>query len=116
MGISAVSVDNAKANLRAEIKDWNFDRVAQEADAAWNDELGKIKVETPNLDDKTIFYTGLYHTMIAPSVFSDVNGQYRGSDGKIYQGDFVNYTTPFTLGHLSGCSSFDDDYSSRKAT
>lgn len=93
VGISAVSVDNAKANLRAEIKDWNFDRVAQEADAAWNDELGKIKVETPNLDDKTIFYTGLYHTMIAPSVFSDVNGQYRGSDGKIYQGDFVNYTT-----------------------
>ncbi len=93
VGISAVSVDNAKANLRAEIKDWNFDRVAQEADAAWNDELGKIKVETSNLDDKTIFYTGLYHTMIAPSVFSDVNGQYRGSDGKIYQGDFVNYTT-----------------------
>ncbi|KGI22978.1 GH92 family glycosyl hydrolase [Hoylesella timonensis] len=93
VGISAVSVDNAKANLRAEIKDWNFDRVAQEADAAWNDELGKIKVETPNLDDKTIFYTGLYHTMITPSVFSDVNGQYRGSDGKIYQGDFVNYTT-----------------------
>lgn len=93
VGISAVSVDNAKANLRAEIKDWNFDRVAQEADAAWNDELGKIKVETPNLDDKTIFYTGLYHTMIAPSVFSDVNGQYRGSDGKIYQGNFVNYTT-----------------------
>lgn len=93
VGISAVSVDNAKANLKAEIKDWNFDRVAQEADAAWNDELGKIKVETPNLDDKTIFYTGLYHTMTAPSVFSDVNGQYRGSDGKIYQGDFVNYTT-----------------------
>lgn len=93
VGISAVSVDNAKANLKAEIKDWNFDRVAQEADAAWNDELGKIKVETPNLDDKTIFYTGLYHTMITPSVFSDVNGQYRGSDGKIYQGDFVNYTT-----------------------
>ena len=93
VGISAVSVDNAKANLKAEIKDWNFDRVAQEADAAWNDELGKIKVETPNLDDKTIFYTSLYHTVIAPSVFSDVNGQYRGSDGKIYQGDFVNYTT-----------------------
>lgn len=93
VGISAVSVDNAKANLEAEIKDWNFDRVAQKADAAWNDELGKIKVETLNLDDKTIFYTGLYHTMTAPSVFSDVNGQYRGSDGKIYQGDFVNYTT-----------------------
>lgn len=93
VGISAVSVDNAKANLEAEIKDWNFDRVAQKADAAWNDELGKIKVETLNLDDKTIFYTGLYHTMITPSVFSDVNGQYRGSDGKIYQGDFVNYTT-----------------------
>lgn len=93
VGISAVSVDNAKANLRAEIKDWNFDRVAQEADAAWNDELGKIKVETSNLDDKTIFYTGLYHTMTAPSVFSDVNGQYRGSDRKIHQGDFVNYTT-----------------------
>lgn len=93
VGISAVSVDNAKANLRAEIKDWDFDRVVDNADAAWNKELGKIKVETADLNDKTIFYTALFHTMTAPSVFSDVNGEYLGSDGKIHKGNFTNYTT-----------------------
>lgn len=93
VGISAVSIDNARENLRAEIKGWDFDQVAADADAAWNEELGKIKVETSNLDEKTIFYTALFHTMTAPSVFSDVNGEYRGSDGKTHKGDFINYTT-----------------------
>ncbi len=93
VGISAVSIENAKANLRAEIPGWNFDEVAAAADRSWNEELGKIKVQTSDIDAKTIFYTSLFHTMTAPSVFSDVNGEYRGADGKTYQGDFTNYTT-----------------------
>jgi len=92
-GMSAVSVENAKANLRAEIPDWNFNGVVRAADKAWNDELGKINITTNDRTLRRIFYTALYHSMIAPSVFSDVNGEYRGSDGKNHKGNWTNYTT-----------------------
>ena len=91
--LSAASVEDARANLKAEIPGWNFKEVAAAADKAWNDELGKISVDTADDDVRTIFYTALYHTMTAPSVFSDVTGSYRGADGKVHQGDFTNYTT-----------------------
>ena len=93
VGLSAVSIENAIENLAAENPDWNFNDVARDAWKAWNDELSKISITTDNDDDRTIFYTALYHTMVAPSVFNDVNGQYRGADGKVHQGDFTNYTT-----------------------
>lgn len=93
VGLSAVSVENAKENLKAEIPAWEFDTTVAEADKAWNEALAKIKVETSNETDKRIFYTAMYHSMIAPSVFSDVNGDYRGSDGNIHKGDFTNLTT-----------------------
>ena len=92
-GLSAVSIENAIANLQAENPDWDFDAIAKRADDAWCDELGKIKISTYRPDDATVFYTALYHTMVAPSVFCDVNGQYRGADGTVHQGDFTNYTT-----------------------
>ncbi len=91
--LSAASVEDAKANLKAEIPGWNFKEVVAAADKAWNDELGKIAVDTDDAEVRTIFYTALYHTMTAPSVFSDVTGSYRGADGKVYKGDFTNYTT-----------------------
>lgn len=93
VGLSAVSIDNAKLNLQAEIPGWDFRQVVAEADAAWNRELSKAKIETQDSVARRIFYTAMYHTMTAPSVFSDVNGEYRGADGKIHQGDFTNYTT-----------------------
>lgn len=93
VGLSAVSVENAKENLKTEIPGWDFNRVVADAKQAWNDELSKIMIATDDAEAKTIFYTALYHSMIAPSVFSDVNGEYRGSDGKVYKGDFTNYTT-----------------------
>lgn len=93
VALSAVSVDGAKANMRAEAPGWDFGQVVSNAKAAWNDELGRIEVSTPTDSDKVIFYTSLYHTMVAPSVFSDVNGQYRGADGKVHSGDFTDYTT-----------------------
>lgn len=93
VGLSAVSVENAKLNLEAEVGARPFNEVADEAKLLWNKELEKIQVSMDDDVAKRIFYTAFYHTMIAPSVFCDVNGDYRGSDGKIYRkADFVNYT------------------------
>ncbi|MCH4242156.1 MAG: GH92 family glycosyl hydrolase [Prevotella sp.] len=93
VGISAVSEENARENIEAEIPDWDFNSTVEAADKTWNEELSKIAIKTNDRRARCIFYTSLYHTMIAPSVFCDVNGDYRGADGKIHQGDFTNYTT-----------------------
>lgn len=93
VGISAVSVENARENLQQELPGWNFASVVAKANANWNRELSKIAIKTQDERAKRIFYTALYHTMIAPSVFSDVNGEYRGADGKTHKGDFTDYTT-----------------------
>ena len=93
VGISAVSVENARENLQQELPGWDFASVVAKANADWNRELSKIAIKTQDERAKRIFYTALYHTMIAPSVFSDVNGEYRGADGKTHKGDFTDYTT-----------------------
>ena len=93
VGISSVSIENARKNLHQESPNWNFNTVVADAQTAWNKELGKIDIQTNNATDKRIFYTSLYHTMTAPSVFNDLNGEYRGADGKTYHGDFTPYTT-----------------------
>ena len=93
VGLSAVSIKNAWENLQQENSGWNFNQVAKEANAAWERELKKIKIYTRDEEQKKVFYTSLYHTMVAPSVFNDVNGDYRGSDGEVHHGDFTNYTT-----------------------
>lgn len=94
VALSPVSIDGAKINMQAELSGWDFNKTVSDADKSWNDELGKIVVETDENSYKRVFYTALYHTMIAPSVFCDVNGGYRGSDSIIYHDTtFVNYTT-----------------------
>ena len=93
IGLSPVSTDNALLNLHAEMTTWDFAQVAAAAQKAWEEQLGKIRVSSTDERAKRIFYTALYHTMVAPSVFSDVNGDYRGSDGEVHHGDFINYTT-----------------------
>jgi predicted alpha-1,2-mannosidase len=93
MGVSPVSSENALANIEAEIPHWNFDKIVKDADDKWNNELSKIKIETTDLSKKRIFYTAMYHTMIAPNLFNDSNGQYRGTDKKVYENQgFTNYT------------------------
>ncbi|RIA09301.1 putative alpha-1,2-mannosidase [Flavobacteriaceae bacterium MAR_2010_72] len=93
MGVSPVSSKNALENIEAEIPHWNFDQIVEIADDKWNKELAKITIETPDLSKKKIFYTAMYHTMIAPNLFSDSNGQYRGTDKKVYDDPgFTNYT------------------------
>ena len=92
-GLSAVSIENAIGNLMSENPGWDFNSVCSQANEAWNEELGKVTINTDNADDRTVFYTALYHTMVAPSVFSDVCGEYRGADGEVHECYFTNYTT-----------------------
>jgi predicted alpha-1,2-mannosidase len=84
-GISFVSMEGAEGNLKAEIGDWDFDAVHQRAVDQWNQALRKIEVTGGIEEDRKIFYTALYHTMIDPRVFADVDGSFVGGDGKIYQ-------------------------------
>lgn len=94
VALSPVSIKNAKLNMEAELSGWNFDQTVKDATKLWNEELDKIRIKTNDEHVKTIFYTALYHTMIAPSTFQDVNGDYRGADGKTYENaDFKNYAT-----------------------
>lgn len=93
VGLSPVSYQNALANIQAELPGWDFEQTVAKADQKWNRELEKVKIEA-DPETKTKFYTAMYHTMIAPSVFNDVNGDYRGTDKKVYsKAPFTNYTT-----------------------
>ncbi len=83
-GISFVSIEGAKNNLETEIKDWNFDAVKQQAFDSWNKALGKMTITGGTEEEKKVFYTALYHTMIDPRNFSDVDGKYIGGDGKVH--------------------------------
>jgi predicted alpha-1,2-mannosidase len=94
VGISPVSMQNALLNIQREIPHWNFDRVVSEADQTWNKALNTVQVSADNESRLRTFYTALYHTMIAPSIFNDVNGDYRGTDKKVYNDtSFTNLTT-----------------------
>lgn len=97
VGISPVSIEGARKNLEAEQSGFDFERVYREALNAWNQELGKIKVTGSNTDHKTIFYTALYHSMIAPNIYQDVDGRYLGRDRKIHRANDMGYYTVFSL-------------------
>ncbi|MBL0050370.1 MAG: GH92 family glycosyl hydrolase [Bacteroidetes bacterium] len=96
VGISSVSCDGALKNLQAENQKWNFDDVAKNARQAWNKELSKIQIEAV---PKTmqLFYTSLFHCMIAPNIYSDIDGQYRGRDDKIHSTNSYTRYTVFSL-------------------
>jgi len=97
VGISTVSMEGARKNLQSEIPDWNFERVRNEAAAAWNAELGKIEVTGKETDKLKIFYTALYHTMIQPNLNMDVDSMYRGRDNKIHKAKDFTYYSVFSL-------------------
>jgi putative alpha-1,2-mannosidase len=83
-GISGVDVAGASRNLAAEVPGWDFDGARKATHAAWRRELGRIRVRSDDRKYLEIFYTGLYHMMVAPNLFDDVDGRYRGMDGKIH--------------------------------
>ena len=92
--ISGVSMEGALKNLRAEASHWDFDRYHLAAVASWNKELGKLRAVGNNTDDLTNFYTAFYHSMLAPTIYSDVDGGYYGPDKQTHQTDgWVNYST-----------------------
>ncbi|MGY8909546.1 MAG: GH92 family glycosyl hydrolase, partial [Flavobacteriales bacterium] len=91
--LSPVSSDGAMKNLEAEIPHWDFNKTKEETQEKWNKELSKIEVETIVESQKETFYTALYHTMLSPILYEDVDGKYRGLDQNIHESKgFTNYT------------------------
>lgn len=91
--ISGVSTKGAIENLNSEIPGWNFDKTKQQARTKWNNELSKIIIDADE-DRKINFYTSMYHACLSPTIYSDVNGDYRGLDQNIYNSKtFTNYST-----------------------
>ena len=97
VGISPVSAENAMLNIKTEIPGWDFNKVVAAADKAWNTQLEKITIKADSLSQLKKFYTAFYHTMIAPSVFNDVNGEYWGTDKKVHKNAGFNNVTTFSL-------------------
>ncbi len=91
--LSPVSSAGAMKNMEVEIPHWNFNKTKEETQRKWNHELNKIDVETIEESQKETFYTALYHTMLSPILYEDVDGQYRGLDQNIHTSEgFTNYT------------------------
>ncbi|WP_455591398.1 GH92 family glycosyl hydrolase [Bacteroides sp.] len=92
--ISGVSMEGAAKNLQAEVPDNDFDKYRNAARDNWNRQLSKIEIKGDDADSKVNFYTALYHSMLAPTIYSDVYGAYYGPDKKTHQADgWVNYST-----------------------
>ncbi len=97
VGISPVGYEGARANLKKEVAGWDFAQVRSQALAVWNKELSKIQVDGGSDVQKTIFYTALYHTMVQPNTFNDVNGNYRGMDKQIHKTENFTMYNIFSL-------------------
>lgn len=92
--LSPTSMEAAQANLKAEVPVDDFDKVLAETTAAWDKELNTIEVVGGTVDQRAIFYTAMYHAMIAPTLFCDVDGGYRGPDKENHKADgWQNYST-----------------------
>ncbi len=104
VGISYTSIGQARLNVETEIPGWNFDEIKKQANQTWNTALSKIDVETPTANDetynqnkKTTFYTALYHSLLFPATFSDVDGKYVGLDGQVHTAEGFTYLSDFSL-------------------
>lgn len=93
VALSSVSCANARANLEAELPGWDFDQVRADARADWNRTLSCVQVQTDDERARRIFYTALYHLFMAPTLYADVNGEFRGHDGQVHRADgWTNYS------------------------
>lgn len=97
VGVSSVSVENAMANLDSSLPGWDFEATQKAASDAWEKELSKIRIQSSDTVQKTIFYTSLYHTMVAPALFSDANGEFKGVKGDVQKASGYNRYTVFSL-------------------
>ena len=85
VGISGVSVANAMKNLAAEMPGYDFDGTRAAAKTKWQEQLSRVRIETTDARHRTVFYSSLYHMMVAPTLFDDANGEYCGMDGQTHQ-------------------------------
>jgi predicted alpha-1,2-mannosidase len=93
VGISSVSTENALANLDSSIPGFDFEAVCKSTSDAWEKELSKIRIKSDDREQKIVFYTSLYHTMVAPALFSDLNGEFKGVKGNVMKAaDYKRYT------------------------
>lgn len=94
VALSPVDAEGAEKNMEAELPGWDFDQVRAESADIWNKALNKIQIETNDPVVKKNFYTALYHTMIAPFAYQDVDGRYLGMDKKVHTAasGYMNYT------------------------
>lgn len=96
VGISYTSVEGAGRNLKAEIPDWDFDRIRNESRKIWEKELERIKIEGATADQKEIFYTAMYHSFLAQYISQDVDGKYMGSDKKVHEAKGYDFYGSFS--------------------
>jgi predicted alpha-1,2-mannosidase len=96
VGISYVSIEGAGKNLNEEIPGWDFDQTRRNAREIWNRELSKIKIDGTTEDNKQIFYTSLYHSILAQYISQDVDGKYSGPDGKVHEAKGYDYYGSFS--------------------
>src|ERR1043165_1130436 len=93
VGISAESVEGARKNLQAELPGFDFYKTVAAAKEAWNKELGKIEIESKDAAVMRTFYSAMYHAMVPPNMYSDVDGKYRGRDFEVHEAKDFNYYT-----------------------
>jgi predicted alpha-1,2-mannosidase len=104
VGISYTNIDQARLNVSTEIPDWNFDAVKADAEKTWNASLSKIEVKPNSVDGDTFnkqrlrtFYTAVYHALLFPATFSDVDGKYMGLDKQIHTAQGFTYLSDYSL-------------------
>jgi predicted alpha-1,2-mannosidase len=96
VGISYTSIEGARNNLKTEIPDWDFDLIRNNAREIWNRELSRIKINGATNDQKEIFYTAMYHSLVAQYISQDVDGKYLGADKKIHEAKGYDYYGSFS--------------------
>ncbi len=96
VGISYTSLEGARRNLNAEIPEWNFDQIRNQAHEIWNKELSRIKIDGAANDQKEIFYTAMYHSLLAQYISQDVDGKYIGADREVHEAIGYDYYGSFS--------------------
>ncbi|NLR92580.1 GH92 family glycosyl hydrolase [Flammeovirga agarivorans] len=97
VGLSNSSIDGARKNLQAENTGWDFAKIKQQASDTWEEELKKIEIVTPNKEYKRVFYTAMYQALLAPTLLSDIDGNYKGADQKVHKAEGYDKYDTFSL-------------------
>ncbi len=96
VGISYTSVEGARKNLNGEIPDWDFNGIRNESRSVWNKELSRIRIAGATRDQEEIFYTAMYHSLLAPYISQDVDGKYMGPDSKVHEAEGFDFYGSFS--------------------